>query len=121
MKSYRKTSLRMKYLSLFFIVFVFNLLSLSKLISQVCTVVISPIEIFSTDIEFEMTITNKQYQVKFNSLSQNAFGIPAGDVLISGDTLHLPYKVIIIAMTLAVSLLAKTRYEWNFIGRWKSI
>ena len=43
---------------------------------------------FSTDIEFEINNTNDQYQIKFNSLGQNAFGIPAGDVRVSGDTIH---------------------------------
>ena len=43
---------------------------------------------FSTDLEFEITQTNNKYQVKFNSLSQNAFGIPAGDVRVSGDTIY---------------------------------
>lgn len=43
---------------------------------------------FSTDIEFDITKANDQYQVRFNSLSQNAFGIPAGDVRIASDTIH---------------------------------
>ena len=43
---------------------------------------------FQTDLEFEFEKTNNQYRIKFNSLSQNAFGIPAGDVKLSGDTIH---------------------------------
>ena len=43
---------------------------------------------FRSDIEFDIHKINDQYEIKFNSLSQNAFGIPAGDVLISGDTIH---------------------------------
>ena len=43
---------------------------------------------FSTDIEFEFSKVNDQYQVKFNSLNQNAFRIPAGDVRIASDTIY---------------------------------
>lgn len=43
---------------------------------------------FSTDIEFEFSKVNDEFQVKFNSLSQNAFGIPAGDVRIGSDTIY---------------------------------
>lgn len=43
---------------------------------------------FRTDIEFDINKINDQYEVKFNSLRQNAFGIPTGDVRISGDTLY---------------------------------
>ncbi len=43
---------------------------------------------FQTDIEFDINVINDQYKIRFNSLSQNAFGIPAGDIKISGDTLH---------------------------------
>ena len=43
---------------------------------------------FRSDIEFDINKINDHYEVKFNSLSQNAFGIPAGDVRVSGDTIH---------------------------------
>ena len=43
---------------------------------------------FLTDIEFDIQKVNDQYQIKFNSLSQNAFGIPAGDIRVSQDTLQ---------------------------------
>jgi len=43
---------------------------------------------FRSDIEFDINKFNDHYEVKFNSLSQNAFEIPAGDVRVSGDTIH---------------------------------
>jgi predicted esterase len=43
---------------------------------------------FHTDIEFDIKNIHDRYQIKFNSLSQNAFGIPAGDIRISRDTIH---------------------------------
>ena len=43
---------------------------------------------FQTDIEIDLSLVNDQYQIKFNSLSQNAFGIPAGDIKLSGETLE---------------------------------
>jgi len=42
---------------------------------------------FQTDIEIDISVDNDQVDVKFNSLAQNAFGIPAGDVNISADSL----------------------------------
>lgn len=42
---------------------------------------------FITDIEFDIQHANDSYQIKFNSLAQNAFGIPAGDVNYLNDTL----------------------------------
>lgn len=42
---------------------------------------------FKTDLEFEIQNVNNQYTVKFNSLSQNAIGIPAGNIVHAGDTL----------------------------------
>lgn len=78
----------MKYFYLYFLVFVSPLLiaqqtDFSGLYNSDFTY-----GNFSTDLEFEITNTNNTYQVKFNSLSQNAFGIPAGDVRIAGDTIH---------------------------------
>ncbi|MEL4454781.1 alpha/beta hydrolase family protein [Lutimonas vermicola] len=43
---------------------------------------------FQSDIEIDLSLVNDQYQIKFNSFSQNAFGIPAGDIKISGETLE---------------------------------
>lgn len=43
---------------------------------------------FETDIEIDIQQLDDKYQVKFNSLAQNAFGIPAGDIKISNDTLE---------------------------------
>lgn len=43
---------------------------------------------FQSDIEIDLSLVNDQYQIRFNSLSQNAFGIPAGDVKVSGDSLQ---------------------------------
>ena len=42
---------------------------------------------FQTDVEFDIQATDDSYSIKFNSLSQNAFGIPAGDIKIKNDTL----------------------------------
>lgn len=42
---------------------------------------------FETDIEFNIQLTDDKYAIKFNSLSQNAFGIPAGDIKVVNDTL----------------------------------
>ena len=42
---------------------------------------------FQTDLEFDIQSTDDSYIVKFNSLSQNAFGIPAGDIKSDNDTL----------------------------------
>ncbi len=43
---------------------------------------------FQSDIEIDLSLVNDQYEIKFNSLSQNAFGIPAGDIKLSGETLE---------------------------------
>ena len=43
---------------------------------------------FQSDIEIDLSLVNDQYQIRFNSLSQNAFGIPAGDIKLSGETLE---------------------------------
>lgn len=43
---------------------------------------------FTTDLEFDIQKTNDTYLVTFNSLSQNAFGIPAGDIHVKSDTLQ---------------------------------
>ena len=42
---------------------------------------------FETDLEFDIQSTDDSYLIKFNSLSQNAFGIPAGDIKVINDTL----------------------------------
>ena len=42
---------------------------------------------FQTDVEFDIQATDDSYSIKFNSLSQNAFGIPAGDIKVKNDTL----------------------------------
>ncbi|MDN3643995.1 prolyl oligopeptidase family serine peptidase [Lutimonas halocynthiae] len=42
---------------------------------------------FKTDVEFDIQATDEFYAIKFNSLSQNAFGIPAGDIKVENDTL----------------------------------
>lgn len=42
---------------------------------------------FKTDIAFDILSNKDSYSITFNSLSQNAFGIPAGDVKIFGDTI----------------------------------
>ena len=43
---------------------------------------------FETDIEFDIQLTGDTYTIKFNSLNQNAFGIPAGDIKVVNDTLN---------------------------------
>lgn len=43
---------------------------------------------FETDLEFDIQSTEDSYSIKFNSLSQNAFGIPAGDIKVTHDTLQ---------------------------------
>ncbi len=43
---------------------------------------------FKSDVEFDMSSTDNSYIIKFNSLSQNAFGIPAGDISVVNDTLN---------------------------------
>lgn len=43
---------------------------------------------FKTDLEIDIQQSDNIYQVKFNSLAQNAFGIPAGDVKVSNETLE---------------------------------
>ena len=43
---------------------------------------------FESDLEFDITFNDDVYFVKFNSLHQNAFGIPAGDIHILGDTIN---------------------------------
>lgn len=40
---------------------------------------------FSSDVEFEIHSTNDSRTIKFNSLSQNAIGIPAGDIKLSDN------------------------------------
>lgn len=42
---------------------------------------------FQTDLEFDIQSTDDSYLIKFNSLSQNAIGIPAGDIKVENDTL----------------------------------
>lgn len=44
-------------------------------------------ESFETDLEFDISKINDQYIIKFNSLGQNAFGIPAGNVSINDTSL----------------------------------
>ncbi|WKK64579.1 alpha/beta hydrolase family protein [Lutimonas zeaxanthinifaciens] len=44
-------------------------------------------ESFETDLEFDISKINDQYFIKFNSLGQNAFGIPAGDVSVRDTSL----------------------------------
>jgi pimeloyl-ACP methyl ester carboxylesterase len=42
---------------------------------------------FQTDLSLDISQINDTYDVRFNSLSQNAFGIPARDVVIAQDSL----------------------------------
>ncbi len=42
---------------------------------------------FKTDLEFDISPTDSSYIIKFNSLSQNAFGIPTGDIHVENKTL----------------------------------
>ncbi len=42
---------------------------------------------FKTDVEFDISSSENSYIIKFNSLSQNAFGIPSGDIDVVNDTL----------------------------------
>ena len=42
---------------------------------------------FQSDVEFDISSTDNSYIIKFNSLSQNGFGIPAGDINVVNDTL----------------------------------
>lgn len=44
-------------------------------------------ESFVTDLSFDIEPDENSYSVKFNSLNQNAFGIPARDIYRSNDTL----------------------------------
>ncbi|MCA0931857.1 alpha/beta hydrolase [Lutimonas saemankumensis] len=44
-------------------------------------------ETFETDLEFDISKINDQYVIKFNSLGQNAFGIPAGDISVKDASL----------------------------------
>ncbi|MGI9532480.1 alpha/beta hydrolase family protein [Lutimonas sp.] len=43
---------------------------------------------FKTDVEFDIRSVDNSYHIKFNSLAQNAFGIPAGDVNLINNTLE---------------------------------
>lgn len=42
---------------------------------------------FQSDIEFDIRYDQNTYSITFNSLSQNAFGIPAGDIQTDGNIL----------------------------------
>ncbi len=78
----------MKYFHLYFLVFVSQLLIAQQTDFSGLYNGNFQHKNFSTDIEFEFSKVNDQYQVTFNSLNQNAFGIPAGDVRITGDTIY---------------------------------
>lgn len=43
---------------------------------------------FQSDIEFDIRSSSDSYTITFNSLSQNAFGIPAGNIKVTGDTIY---------------------------------
>ena len=71
----------------FLFLFVCLIASGQNNVSQITYISAFKHEKFATDLEFEVHKTHDAIQVKFNSLSQNAFGIPAGDIQFIGDSL----------------------------------
>jgi hypothetical protein len=43
---------------------------------------------FQSDLSLDIEQTNDQYEIRFNSLDQNAFGIPARDIIIHEDSIE---------------------------------
>jgi cephalosporin-C deacetylase-like acetyl esterase len=43
---------------------------------------------FQSDLSLDIQKTNDEYEIKFNSLDQNAFGIPARDIIIHEDSIE---------------------------------
>lgn len=76
---------------------------------------------YSSDIAFTISNDNDQYLIRFNSLEQNAFGIPARDIVLAHDTLKFALQSDFYRYDFSATLAADKSLKLNLIVDGKSV